>query len=212
MLGIMLAFDGAWIPAIVLVFATGAWWWLFARQNDLMCTSVTLQPLLGAIGLAPAASAVAGALMDVKEAVCATAMMAMSAIVFASIGSGLVSAWGVGEWGVSIVAFHTGRGIIEDGFVSVIADVGNWSIMASWILGAAAFSALCSLGKRVYDVLGAVAFGAVLILGSIIVPQLLGSDALSPPSVGGVAVAVATAFAFALFQVTDRVRMKEGEW
>lgn len=56
-------------------------------------------------------------------------------------------------------------GTDASGFVTILAEPGVWCTAASWVVAAAAWSAFCLRGTRVFDVLGAIAACAILVAG-----------------------------------------------
>ena len=49
--------------------------------------------------------------------------------------------------------------------MTILAEPGVWCTAASWVVAAAAWSAFCLRGTRVFDVLGAIAACAILVAG-----------------------------------------------
>ena len=53
-----LAGAGAWVPAVLLTAATGAWWYFVGRRGTAQAVSALMQPLLGSVGFAAAGAAI----------------------------------------------------------------------------------------------------------------------------------------------------------
>lgn len=210
---VSLVVSQAWTAAFLLLAGMGAWWWFFGRMDDGACTLVMMQPLLGSVGFAAVVPVVAGAVLELREAVAAAAAACVSAMVFAALGSGNLGDWEVlANFIVAVNPVIAGASI-TNGIVQVFANPTTWIVAASWVLGAGAFSAFCMKGTKAFDIMGSVVSGAIIICGMLVVPAIMGNImVLMPLSVAGAVVAALIGVAFALANVTDRVRMAEGEW
>lgn len=204
----------AWTAALLLLAGMGAWWWFFGRLNDGACTLVMMQPLLGSVGFAAVVPVVAGAVLDVKEAAAAAGAAAVSAIVFAALGSGSLGDWEVLANFIVAVNPVIAGAAITNGLVEVLANPITWMVAFSWVLGAAVFSLFCVKGSKTFDILGSIVCAAIIICGMLVIPVLLlgGTVELMPLSIAGAVVPAMVGIVFALANVTDRVRMAEGEW
>ncbi len=204
---VMLVFNQAWTSAFLILVATGAWWWFFGRSSDLECTVVLLQPLFGSVGFASIVAVVAGAFLDVKQALFACIMAGISAIVFASLGSGDVMNWAVySNFIVAINPSIAGPSIMN-GLIATLTTASNLCVIASWLVGAVLFALLCWKGTRSFDILGSVACGACILFGILFMPVVIGvKEPLSALQIAGSLVPAVIGVVLALMSVPDRVR------
>ncbi len=210
---VSLMFSQAWTAALLLLVSMGAWWWFIGRRSDGACTLVMMQPLLGAFGFAGVVPVLAGALLDVKEALSVAAASAASAMVFAALGSYDLANWDVLSNFIVAVNPVIAGASITNGLVVVFAGAQTWITAVSWVAAAGLFALCCRRGTKAFDMVGAVLAGAVIVSGMLVVPALMGAqNALSPLAVAGAVVPALLGVVFALANVTDRVRMAEGEW
>lgn len=203
----------AWTAALLLLAGMGVWWWFFGRGSDAACTLVMMQPLVGSVGFAAAVPVAAGAVLDVREALAASGAAAVSAIVFAALGSGSLANWEVlANFIVAVNPVIAGASI-TNGLIEVLADPVTWTVALSWVGGAGAFSLFCVKGSKAFDLMGSIACAALLICGMLIAPFFLGDAlVLLPLSIAGAVVPALLGIVLAFANVTDRVRMAEGEW
>lgn len=203
----------AWTAALLLLAGMGAWWWFFGRGSDAACTLVMMQPLVGSVGFAAAVPVAAGAVLDVREALAASGAAAVSAIVFAALGSGSLANWEVlANFIVAVNPVIAGASI-TNGLIEVLMDPVTWTVALSWAGGAGAFSLFCVKGSKAFDLMGSIACAALLICGMLIAPFFLGDTlVLLPLSIAGAVVPALLGIVLAFANVTDRVRMAEGEW
>ncbi len=210
---IMLLFNQAWVPGLLMLLGAGAWWWFFGRGSDMMCTLALTQPLFGSIGFSAVVPVLAGALLDVRDALAAAGMVALGAIMFASFGSDNVMDWNVMANFIVAVNPSIAGAQIANGFIETILSLQNLCVLASWIGAAAVFSLLCRHGTRTFDILGSILAALCIVAGILVVPLITGDfAALTPLAISGAAVAALIGVVFALLGVTDRVRMAPGEW
>lgn len=210
---IMLFFNQAWLPGFLLLISTGAWWWFFGKSSDMMCTVSMLQPLFGAFGFAPVAPVLAGALLDIKDALVTSAMIVISAFAFASLGSADIMNWDLMSNFIVAVDPSIAGASISNGFVESISSIYNWIISASWIAAAVLYSLFCRRGTHAFDIMGSVVAGLIVIAGAIVFPIVtMQVAALTPPVLSGVIIAAVIGVVFALLSIPDRVRMAPGEW
>lgn len=208
-----LMFSQAWTCALLLVIGLGAWWWFAGRRSDGSCTLVMMTPLLGSVGFAAVVPVVAGAVMDVREALAASAGSIVSAIVFAALGSHSLANWEVYANFIVAVNPVIAGAVITNGLNETLASAGTWVVAGSWLMGAGAFSLFCLRGTKAFDIVGSVVCGAIIICGMLVLPPLVGvQNGLMPLSVAGALVPALVGVVFAVANVTDRVRMAEGEW
>lgn len=210
---VMLFFNQAWLPAFLLLLATGAWWWFYGRTSDMMCTLVVLQPLFGAFGFSAVVPVLAGALLDIKDALFTSLMIIVSAFAFASLGSADIMNWDILSNFIVAVDPSIAGAAITNGFVSAISSPYNWIVAASWVAAASVYSLLCRKGTHVFDIVGSVTAAALVIAGAVAFPIATEQNLLLNPNViSGAVTAAAIGVAFALLNVPDRVRMAPGEW
>lgn len=210
---VSLMLSQAWLAALLLLLGMGAWWWFEGRHSDEECTLVMMQPLLGAFGFAAVVPVVAGAVLGVKQAASVTLAAVVSAIVFAALGSNSLANWDVFANFIVAVNPIIAGAAITNGLMLTLSSTITWLTALAW-LGAAAVYALCCLrGTKAFDVLGSVACAALLVGGMLVVPWLVGlTSVVAPLAVTGVVVPAVLAVVLALGNVTDRVRLAEGEW
>lgn len=212
-LSLVLIFNQAWVLGLLLMVAVAAWWWMFGRQNDMMCTLVTMQPLFGSVGFSAVVPAVTGALLDVRDALATLLMVAVSAVAFASLGSSNVGNWAVVDnFMVAMNPEIAGASIME-ALAATLSSPQNWCAMVGWAAGVAAYSWICRKGTHTFDVLGSVACGVLIVAGTIAIPLIAGQPSmLTPITISGIVVAAIVGVVMALLNVPDRVRMAPGEW
>lgn len=210
---VSLVVSQAWTAAFLLLAGMGAWWWFFGRGSDAACTLVMMQPLLGSVGFAAVVPVAAGAVLDLREALAAAGAAVVSALVFASLGSGSLANWEVLANFIVAVNPVIAGAAITNGLIEVLTDPVTWTVALSWVLGAGAFSLFCAKGSKAFDLMGSIACGILLVCGMLIAPFFLGDMlALLPLSIVGAVVPALLGVALAFASVTDRVRMAEGEW
>lgn len=203
----------AWTAALLLLVGMGAWWWLFGRRGDAACTLVMMQPLLGSVGFAAVVPVVAGAVLDVREALGAAAAAVVSALVFAALGSGNLANWEVLANFIVAVNPVIAGAAITNGMIEVFSNPVTWIVALSWVLAAGAFSLFCMKGSKFFDMLGSLVCAALIVNGMLVLPALMGdTQVLVPLSIAGAVIPALLGILFAWANVTDRVRMAEGEW
>lgn len=210
---VMLFFNQAWLPAFLLLLLAGAWWWFYGRTSDLGCTLAASQPLFGSVGFAAIVPVVTGAIMDVREALMTVAMAVVSALIFASFGSGSIMNWEVMANFIVAVNPTIAGASISNGFMETMSNLANWCMIASWLAAAFVYSLLCRRGTHVFDVLGSVACGVLIMAGVLLIPLVTADfSTLTPLVVCGAIVSALLGVVLAVLNVPDRVRMAPGEW
>ena len=164
---VMLLSNFAFAPGLVLLLATGAWWWLVGRRGEGQATSALLGPLCGAVGLGAVSPIAAGALLGVREAAATAAFAVVSAVAFASLGSCDLMGWDIGEHALTAASRDIAGSQITEAFLATITAPGTWLVAASWIAAAALFALFCHRGTRAFDVAGACVAAVVLLAGAI---------------------------------------------
>ncbi len=210
---VMLIFNQAWLTALLLVAGCGVWWRFIGLRDDASCTIALMQPLCGAVGFAPIASVLAGALTDVKEATATAGFIALSAIAFASLGSMDLLNWEVYQNFVIAVNPQIAGASITNGLFETFANPNTWITAITWVIAAFVFSMFCRKGTRTFDIIGSVICAAILISGMFAIPLVMQSEiALAPLHLFGTFIPAALAILLAVLGVTDRVRMEDGQW
>ena len=96
-----LAGAGAWVPAVLLTAATGAWWYFVGRRGTAQAVSALMQPLFGSVGFAAASPVTCGVLLPVLQSVITAAFPAAGCLAVASqpatwvIGASWIAAAGL---------------------------------------------------------------------------------------------------------------------
>ncbi len=209
---LMLLFNQAWGSAVIFALGLGAWWWLIGRFSDAACSVYYLQPLFGSVGFAPIAPVLAGVTMDVKESATTAGACAVSAIVFASLGSVSMENWEVYSNFIVAVNPSIAGASITSGLVTALVSIGTWIQVLSWVAGAFAISFFCRRGTRTFDVIGAVVCAVLLLAGYVLNVVLTDPMSVSALGIFGVIVPGIAGIVAAYCGVCDRVRMVEGEW
>lgn len=145
----------------VLLVATVAWWYAFARGGNAAANVALAMPATGSIGLACAAPLAAGAVLPPVKALATSAFAMAWALAFASLGPGSLAGWSA----FSIASFVSVD--IQGNALDLLARPATWCIALSWIAGAG-LQSLCSLrGTRTARLLG-VAVGSVVLLAGVV--------------------------------------------
>lgn len=206
-LGVSLTANGAYAPGILLFLGTAAWWWFAARGSDAPAVAALLGPLSGAVGFAPLSSVVAGSLIvSIARAAATAAFAGLCALALGSLGtsgmidwnapmywdyatmSGAVSAGGNAvadpDAVASAVLSSTGIGAQTQARLGgMLLKPGTWCVFASWVIAAAAMSALSRWGmSRKVDVAAALVGTIVLVLGVCAAAWAANPASWTPPS------------------------------
>lgn len=180
--GVVLCACGAPLPGIVVMVATGVWWYFSARYSMESSNVGTAGVAFGAIGLAPFVPFVAGFLLPVRDALVSVLYAACIAVMLAGLGSGSLFSW-------DAMAFAPMP--IDSSFNDVVlrltSQPSTWIMILAWVLASVVSSLLCGTGKRVWCVMGMILAGAFLIAGLLAGSLLdtLGRDFLTDPSALG---------------------------
>ena len=206
-LGVSLTANGAYAPGILLFLGTVAWWWFAARGSDAPAVAALLGPLSGAVGFAPLSPVVAGSLVvSVPRAAATAAFAGFCALALGSLGtsgmidwnapmywdyatmSGAVSAGSNAvtdpDTVASVVLSSTGIGAQTQARLGgMLLKPGTWCVFASWVIAAAAMSALSRWGmSRKVDVAAALVGAVVLVLGVCAAAWAANPASWTPPS------------------------------
>lgn len=156
--GVALCTSNAPIPGVVLMAATGAWWY-FSGRFSVESTNVGLSSVVfGSIGMAPLVPFVAGFLLPARDALISTLYAAGMAILLAGLGSGSLLGWDM----VAHILAPVGPNY-TDVVIMVVSQPSTWIMVLGWVIGAVAASLLCGTGKKVWCVVGMLLAGACLI-------------------------------------------------
>lgn len=203
-----LAGAGAWVPAVLLTAATGAWWYFVGRCGTAQAVSALMQPLLGSVGFAAASPVTCGVLLPVLQSVITAAFAFASALIMAGCGSVDIMNWDA----VMHLGFSSNPAA---GCLAVASQPATWVIGASWIAAAGLYSLLCVRGTRAFDIAGSVVAAAVLMLGACAAAHLAsfgGSWLPAPAALLGALVPGVLGILAAVMSIPDRARWAEEEW
>ena len=203
-----LAGAGAWVPAVLLTAATGAWWYFVGRRGTAQAVSALMQPLLGSVGFAAASPVTCGVLLPVLQSVITAAFAFASALIMAGCGSVDIMNWDA----VMHLGFSSNPAA---GCLAVASQPATWVIGASWIASAGLYSLLCVRGTRAFDIAGSVVAAAVLMLGACAAAHLAsfgGSWLPAPAALLGALVPGVLGILAAVMSIPDRARWAEEEW
>lgn len=203
-----LAGAGAWVPAVLLTAATGAWWYFVGRRGTAQAVSALMQPLFGSVGFAAASPVTCGVLLPVLQSVVTAAFAFASALIMAGCGSVDLMNWDA----VMHLGFSSNPAA---GCLAVASQPATWVIGASWIAAAGLYSLLCVRGTRAFDIAGSVVAAAVLMLGACAAAHLAsfgGSWLPAPAALLGALVPGVLGILAAVMSIPDRARWAEEEW
>lgn len=205
---VALGAHGDWVLALVMMAATGGWWYLIGRRGTTQAVSALAQPLLGAFGFAGVSPVLSGVLLPVIQSAISAAFAFVVALVMASFGSLDLMNWDA--------LFHLElSGNPQAACMALLAQSGTWVIGISWVVGAAAYSLCCVRGTRTFDIAGSVICSVILILGVCAASHLSafgGSWLPAPAALLGALVPGALGIAAAVMSAPDRARWAEEEW
>lgn len=203
-----LAGAAAWVPAVLLTAATGAWWYFVGRRGTAQAVSALMQPLFGSVGFAAASPVTCGVLLPVLQSVITAAFAFASALIMAGCGSVDIMNWDA----VMHLGFSSNPAA---GCLAVASQPATWVIGASWIAAAGLYSLLCVRGTRAFDIAGSVVAAAVLMLGACAAAHLAsfgGSWLPAPAALLGALVPGVLGILAAVMSIPDRARWAEEEW
>ena len=203
-----LAGAGAWVPAVLLTAATGAWWYFVGRRGTAQAVSALMQPLFGSVGFAAASPVTCGVLLPVLQSVITAAFAFASALIMAGCGSVDIMNWDA----VMHLGFSSNPAA---GCLAVASQPATWVVGASWVAAAGLYSLLCVRGTRAFDIAGSVVAAAVLMLGACAAAHLAsfgGSWLPAPAALLGALVPGVLGILAAVMSIPDRARWAEEEW
>ena len=203
-----LAGAGAWVPAVLLTAATGAWWYFVGRRGTAQAVSALMQPLFGSVGFAAASPVTCGVLLPVLQSVITAVFAFASALIMAGCGSVDIMNWDA----VMHLGFSSNPAA---GCLAVASQPATWVVGASWVAAAGLYSLLCVRGTRAFDIAGSVVAAAVLMLGACAAAHLAsfgGSWLPAPAALLGALVPGVLGILAAVMSIPDRARWAEEEW
>ena len=203
-----LAGAGAWVPAVLLTAATGAWWYFVGRRGTAQAVSALMQPLLGSVGFAAASPVTCGVLLPVLQSVITAAFAFASALIMAGCGSVDIMNWDA----VMHLGFSSNPAA---GCLAVASQPATWVVGASWIAAAGLYSLLCVRGTRAFDIAGSVVAAVALMFGACAAAHLAsfgGSWLPAPAALLGALVPGVLGILAAVMSIPDRARWAEEEW
>ncbi|WP_417177815.1 protein kinase domain-containing protein [Adlercreutzia equolifaciens] len=203
-----LAGTDAWVPAVLLTAATGAWWYFVGRRGTAQAVSALMQPLLGSVGFAAASPVTCGVLLPVLQSVITAAFAFASALIMAGCGSVDIMNWDA----VMHLGFSSNPAA---GCLAVASQPATWVVGASWIAAAGLYSLLCVRGTRAFDIAGSVVAAVVLMFGACAAAHLAsfgGSWLPAPAALLGALVPGVLGILAAIMSIPDRARWAEEEW
>ena len=203
-----LAGAGAWVPAVLLTAATGAWWYFVGRRGTAQAVSALMQPLLGSVGFAAASPVTCGVLLPVLQSVITAAFAFASALIMAGCGSVDIMNWDA----VMHLGFSSNPAA---GCLAVASQPATWVVGASWIASAGLYSLLCVRGTRAFDIAGSVVAAVGLKFGACAAAHLAsfgGSWLPAPAALLGALVPGVLGILAAVMSIPDRARWAEEEW
>ena len=86
---------GAYVPGILLLAATGAWWWFVGRQGRAAANGLLSFPLFSAVGLAPVSALFTGYVTRIPQAVATAALGGLLCLTCAAFGSMDLTNWDI---------------------------------------------------------------------------------------------------------------------
>ena len=86
---------GAYVPGILLLAATGAWWWFVGRQGRAAANGLLSFPLCSAVGLAPVSALFTGYATRIPQAVATAALGGLLCLTCAGFGSMDLTNWDI---------------------------------------------------------------------------------------------------------------------
>ena len=203
-----LAGAGAWVPAVLLTAATGAWWYFVGRRGTAQAVSALMQPLFGSVGFAAASPVTCGVLLPMLQSVITAAFAFASALIMAGCGSVDIMNWDA----VMHLGFSSNP---VAGCLAVASQPATWVVGASWIAAAGLYSLLCVRGTRAFDIAGSVVAAVVLMFGACAAAHLAsfgGSWLPAPAALLGALVPGVLGILAAVMSIPDRARWAEEEW
>ncbi len=170
--GVSLCVLGSPVLGLVLIAATGAWWYfiVFPHRSTASSDVGVLPALLGSFGFTPFMPFAAGYLLRPLEAAATSLFAAVLALCLAGLGSAQLAGWDAITY--ASVEFGPNAQAIVSAMLSVPS---TWATVVAWVLAAVVSSLLCGTGKRVWCVVGMVLAG-LLLIAAVAAGSLLDSN------------------------------------
>ena len=167
--GITLCVFGSPVLGVALMAAAGAWWYFSGRHSHEASNVALLPALVGSFGFAPLAPFAAGYLLRPRDAAITSLFAGLLALALAGLGSCSLSGWDA----ISFALTPFG-GSVQDLAAGMLIAPSTWITVVAWVGAAAASSALCGTGKRLWCTVGMVLAGA-LEIGAVVLGSLADS-------------------------------------
>lgn len=162
LLAIAILWCGHPIVALVLAVGAGLWFYIAGRETTADVDTVLLEPLAGAVGLAPVVPFVAGiSLRPVQAGVC-TAFAAIVACVLGSLGTSSLLGWDAFSY------WSFADADITRTFARIITRPLTWTMLAGWVVAAVGLSIFSMTGKRWGLIVGLVVACAAMLIGTLV--------------------------------------------
>ncbi len=170
--GVSLCVLGSPILGLVLIAATGTWWYFIVlpRRSTASSDTALLPAVLGSFGFSAFTPFAAGYLLRPIEAAATSLFAAVLAVCLAGLGSAQLAGWDAISY--ASVAFGPNAQNIA---AAMLATPSTWAMIAGWVSAAAVSSLLCGTGSRVWCAVGMTAAG-LLLIAALVAGSLLDSD------------------------------------
>ncbi len=176
-LGIAIVACGHPFVGLALMVAVVVWWLLVGKEGIAPANVSLSLPLLGSIGGNSAVPFLSGAVLPLPIALMTTLLVAVEAIVLASLGSTSLLGWDVfANWDFTHVN-------ITANVLTLLKQVSTWATIAGWLVATAALSLCRMRNKRWLTILGLALAMSFVLVGSLLFaapsPQLIASTVLA---------------------------------
>lgn len=211
LLCLTLLYNKCYILGIIMLVATCL---LFAymrkrlETNSFLCL---IAPIFGGIGLGCVTFALAGALLNKKDAILTSLFVGLTMFIFACFGSGNLLNWEVAGNYLLPANADIASANINGIALKLVQSPQTYLTLVFLIVASVVFSLFCSFGKVGFDIAGAVFCGAMLLTSAILPDQLLG-DQTNALNVVNALVGIVVAIFCATLKICDRVRVDKAEW
>lgn len=200
----------SWISGILVGIVLVCLWLFVIRKKSEIGIAATL-PLFGAVSLSCAVPAMAGAALNVRDAVKCVVITLIIAIAFALLGSCSIYGWEAGANAILTASPDTLAPAIAARATKMFTSLSFWTSALSWILATFSFSLCCARGTRTFDYIGSFFFFIFIISGTLI-PHFIYGEVLNPLNVIGALTGSFVAILLVAISFTDRVRYPVEEW
>ncbi|MBO4352473.1 MAG: serine/threonine protein kinase [Eggerthellaceae bacterium] len=152
---------GSPIAGVVLIIASGLWWWFAGRGGKAAANSVLSLPLAGAIGGNVFAPLIAGVSLAPLRALGTAALCVVVALVFGAMGTNNLIWWNAYTyWRFSQVE-------VDPAFIAMLTQPATWCIAASWIAGAGVGGLISQRGTRTSLLIGLALSVVIMVAGDL---------------------------------------------